>query len=357
MGSLMSVALTDVKIHISVPSDNHFRVRKVAGPMGAIVSATGKDVDIELGETRFGETKELFVELELDFNALAPLPSERANGRPAGSKPQPGGGGIEQGSATDDFMQRLGLQNLNLADTEPFEGNGFEQMIEEVAVFEIDAGYRDAATGISVSRMSNPSILTMEVDPVSNDPISEGAPGQAAMLADPVVTRRRLQILVSDMMTRSLLLVSRKNHAQALKILTETRRIVDTVVQSIPAPVLPSNSSDPSSAASSRRNSMTLQGRLGSGGPRKQREALNLRTIESLAAIIEDLDILTDGLEQSKTAFDRDQRNFGAQQAMVLRDQKAWTTRSDTEALHFTYDNGSAYTALSAAFASFTAGA
>lgn len=352
----MSVALTDVKIHISVPSDNHFRVRKVAGPMGAIVSATGKDVDIELGEARFGETKELFVELELDFNALAPLPAERPNGRPAGSKPQvAGAGGIEQGSATDDFMQRLGLQNLNLADTDGFEGNHFEQMIEEVAVFEIDAGFKDAASGVSVSRMANPSILTVEIDPVSNDPISEGAPGQAAVLADPVVTRRRLQILVSDMMTRSLLLVSRKNHAQALKILTETRRIVDTVVQSIPSP---SQQGANASAPSSRRSSLSSTSRLlGSGGPRRQREALNFRTIESLAAIIEDLDVLTDGLEQSKSAFDRDQRNFGAQQAMVLRDQKAWTTRSDTEALHFTYDNGSAYTAISSAFASFATGA
>lgn len=111
------------------------------------------------------------------------------------------------------------------------------------------------------------------------------------------------------------------------RILTETRRIIDTVVQAIP----------PASAASR--------------GPRRQRDALNQLTLSSLGAILEDLYVLTDGLENNRNAFDRDMRNFGAQQAMVLRDQKAWSTRTDTEFLHFTDDNAPSFAARAAAYA------
>lgn len=215
IGSLMSIALTDVKLYVAVPSDNHFRVRKVAGPTGAIVSATGKDVDIELGELRFGDCKEVFIELELDFNALVPFIAEQTPDGRSGVR-KLASTGIEQGSATDEFMQRLGLQGLSLSDTDFFEGQ-YDNMIEEVAVFEVDAGFHDPALGTAVSRLPNPTVLTVEVDANAPDPVADGTPGNAAALADPIVTRRRLEILVSDMITRSLLLVSRKNYIQALK--------------------------------------------------------------------------------------------------------------------------------------------
>ncbi|CDS01640.1 hypothetical protein, partial [Sporisorium scitamineum] len=72
LGSMMSVALTDVKVHIGVPQDNCFRIRKIAGLPGAIISSSGKDVDIDIGEIKFGEAKDLLVELELDLASLLP---------------------------------------------------------------------------------------------------------------------------------------------------------------------------------------------------------------------------------------------------------------------------------------------
>ncbi|PWN50852.1 hypothetical protein IE53DRAFT_75830 [Violaceomyces palustris] len=339
VGSLMSVALTDVKVHIGVPLDNRFRVRKVAGPTGAVVSSTGKDVDIEIGDLRFGDLREILIEMEVDLEST--LTESRSSGS-VSSRKMPGPP-IEQGSATDDFMQRLGIQSLSLAESDGYETmigsqqqpqqNVMESPIEEVAVFQVDVGFKDPAAGLTVTRMSNPSILTVEIDSYSADPMSqEGSPGKAAAMADPVVTRRRLEILVSDMITRSLLLVSRKNHAQALKILTETKRIIETVVSAI----LPSSSSSSS--------------RLGGGGRRsRQRNLLNSQTIHSLNAILDDLEVLTEGLETS-SSFERDGRNFGAQQAMVLRDQKAWTSRTDTEFLRFRDDNSAALAALGATF-------
>ncbi|CEH19417.1 CALCIUM-ACTIVATED CHLORIDE CHANNEL REGULATOR [Ceraceosorus bombacis] len=355
VGSLMSVASTDVRLHISVPSDNHFRVRKVAGPQGAIVSATGKDVDLELGELRFGDCKEIMVELELDFNGLVPFITEHG---PDGRRNlrRIAGSAYEQGSATDDFMHRLGLENLNLASADgQIEGIGaHDNLIEEVAVFSVDAAFRDPAMGTSTSRLPDPCVLTLEVDANSQDPMSKQgiSSGSGAALADPIVTRRRIEILVSDMITRSLLVVSRRNHAQALQILSETRRIVDTVLQATPVPSAKTPTMRGARSGSNVEASSTATATR-SGGLKRQRDAFYRRTADSLLAILEDLDMLIDGLEQSKSSFDRDGRNMGAQQAMVLRDQRAWTSRTDTEWLRFrsSADNGPAFASRAAVYA------
>ncbi|TKY88645.1 hypothetical protein EX895_002276 [Sporisorium graminicola] len=331
LGSMMSVALTDVKVHIGVPQDNCFRIRKIAGLPGAIISSSGKDVDIDIGEIKFGEAKDLLVELELDLASLLPtLMENRRDSKSIGLGP------IEQGSATDDFMQRMGIQDLSLADSDGAEGF-LEQMVEEIGVFEADVSFKDPATGLNTSRLPNPGVLTLEIDTHSTDPLTNGPPGLAAVVAEPTVTRRRLEVLVSEMMTRSLLLISRKNYGQALRVITETRRIIDTVVQALNGP------------NQSKRRSLVVHRSI----QRRVREAANQRTISSLMAMMSDLDILSEGLEhQHRSSFDRDGRNFGAQQAMILRDQKAWTTRTDTEYLYFRDDNAAAFTAWSASFAS-----
>ncbi|KAN0064374.1 hypothetical protein ACQY0O_002570 [Thecaphora frezii] len=335
IGSMMSIALTDVRLHVSVPHDNHFRIRKIAGMPGAIISSSGKDADLDLGDLRFGDARELLVELELDLDSLLPRLNigQNNNGRKLSAPP------IEQGSATDDFMQRLGIEGLNLADSDGTEGS-FDAFIDEVPVFEADAGFRDPTTGTSTSRLANPTILTLEIDCQSPDPVSSGPPGLAAAMADPVVTRRRLEVLVSEMITRSLLLISRANYVQALKVLNEMRRIIETVVRAIPLP----------GSGNGRRRAPLSSSR---SAAKRQRDMLNRKTVNSLMAMINDIDTLLEGLEvPNRSTFERDGRNFGAQQAMVLRDQKAWTTRTDTEFYNFKDDNAAVFAAHGAVYAS-----
>lgn len=373
IGSLMSIALDQVKLHISVPGDNHFKVRKVAGQPGAIVSSTGKTIDIEVGELRFGETRELFIELELDFNGLVPFIAQLHQDGRVGVKRVQNAPAIEAGSATDDFMQRLGLTDLSLTS----EGNngsqdnyntdgGMDSFIEEVAVFEVDAGYRDVNVGSTLRRLNNPTVLTMEVDASSPEPGPDGQPRAhvQGVPADAVVTRRRIEILVSDMITRSLLLVSRKNHSQALRIVKETQKIVETVLRSL------SSQEDATSRDAMGTNRDASRQSLGgmsslystsSGGnrplprstPARQKALLQRSALASLSAIIDDLELMADGLLDSTSAganttnqFDRDGRNTAAQQAMILRDQIAWSTRTMTETLRFNSDNGAAFAAL-----------
>ncbi|MCO5590095.1 hypothetical protein L7F22_044064 [Adiantum nelumboides] len=380
IGALMSIALTDVRLHISVPSDNHFRVRKVTGITGSIISTNGKDVDLDLGEMRFGEMRELFFELEFDFSGYAMQYNlSQRHQNVAIHHP------YEKGSATDDFMMRLGLNGLSITGQDREQSNNHSSttsdgnsqksgdfdghFVDEVAVLEVQCGCRDPSIGMGASRLPDPCVLTIEIDSSTNDPSADGngAGGAATALADPVVTRRRLEILVSDMITRCLLLVSRRNQSQALTILMETRKIVDTVLQAIPlmegnlgngqtrSSMYPKRrSSLGSSSFPSKPSKAALLGsQPRSSHARKQRERLHKQTAIALMAMLDDLDVLIDGLETGKAlSFDRSERNFGAQQAMVLRDQKAWTSRSDTEWQFFKMvDNGSPFAALAAQFA------
>ena len=53
-----------------------------------------------------------------------------------------------------------------------------------------------------------------------------------------------------------------------------------------------------------------------------------------LQACLEDIEQLKNGCND-RVEFDSVTRNFGAQQAVALRDQRAWTSRTATEALFF----------------------
>lgn len=356
IGSMMSIALTQVKLHLSVPSDNCFRVRKVAGCTGAIISSDGKNVDLEIGEIRFGDCKELFVEMELDFTTLIQQSQSKRGGTPETQRRKVVSDHYEKGSATDDFVQRLGLQSLNLTPTintdlpTPSESPdhsifGEGSFIEEIAVLQVDCACKDPSTGSNIIKLPTPSVLTLEVDGCTPDPLGEvQSAGIATALADPIVTRRRLEILVSDMISRCLLLVSRKNQSQALTLLVETRRIVETVLQAIPR----GNEKQISPTTPNRQERRIKAPRYSQG--KKQKDTLHRKTLQSLIAMLDDLDILIEGLEIYKPlSFDRMERNLGAQQAMALRDQRAWTSRTATEwQFYKKVDNGPAFAALAA---------
>jgi len=125
-----------------------------------------------------------------------------------------------------------------------------------------------------------------------------------------------MELLASDMITRALVLVSRRNFPQAQKIMGETRRILHTVMQSMSRSLAASNA-----------------------GGRNRKEILTLSAVRAMQSILHDLQILSEALDDNVELFAHDQRNFGAQQAMILRDQKSWSGRSATERLFWTTDN------------------
>ncbi|KAI9510293.1 Pleckstrin homology domain-containing protein [Russula earlei] len=301
IGGMMSIGSMNMKFHMKVVDGNRFRIRKVSGAPSSIVASDGRNVDIDIGELRYGERKEMLVEVELDNSDSV----RQNNAR-----------GLQRAmNATDRFNQSLGLDALNIDDVADLTDGMMDRMIDEVPVFEVDGSFYDPAAGKHVSRLAHPVLLTVTLLPAG----SSSPARQQTVRSDTVIVRRRMELLASDMITRALVLVSRKNYPAAQKIMNETKRIMHTVLQQISQSLSP-----PTSNGSMIRN---------------RKEQLTLASIRVMQAILQDMQILADALEENVDLFAHDQRNFGAQQAMILRDQKSWTGRSATERVFWTTDN------------------
>ncbi|KAI0266481.1 Pleckstrin homology domain-containing protein [Gloeopeniophorella convolvens] len=299
IGGMMSIGSMNMKLHMKIVDGNRFRIRKVSGGPSSIVASDGRNVDVDVGELRYGERKEMLIELELDNSDAL----RGSNSR----------GGQRSMNATERFNQSLGFDALAIDDMADLTDGMMDRMIDEVPVFEVDGTFYDPAAAKHVSRLAHPVLLTVTLLPASH------AARQQAGGSDTVIVRRRMELLASDMITRALVLVSRKNYPAAQKIMNETKRIMHTVLQSISQSLPP-----PASNGSTMRN---------------RKEQLTLASVRVLQAILQDMQILSDALDENVELFAHDQRNFGAQQAMILRDQKSWTGRSATERVFWTTDN------------------
>ncbi|KAL7421388.1 hypothetical protein Q5752_004273 [Cryptotrichosporon argae] len=339
LGGLMSIAMTNMKLHVSA-QDNEFRVTKVSGTSQAVVAASGKNVDIELRELRHGERREILIELEIDNGAEEQRLSTDSS---AESGATPDSGSHEQTSS----LSAASMRKSPSVNTDRLRGinglaalGGFDRMsindglrdvaygdaiIDEVPVAEVDCAFHDPAVGKSAARLAHPVLLTLPILPPTAQPTS--AP------ADPAIVRRRMELLASDMITRALLIASRKNYSQATRILRETKRIIESVANGMRGtlPPLP-----PSHAGTSIASGHTQHTQASTG--KSRREVQTLLAIEGLVATVQDVDQLLDGLDVNKDMFERDHRNYAAQQAIILRAQRSWTTRTPTEMEYATRD-------------------
>ena len=279
VGGMMSIGLLNMKLHLKIVDSHRFRIRKVSGGPQSILSADGQNVDVDVGELRYGERKEMLIELELDNTDQQKLAMQRA----------------QQGrslNATDQFVQAMGLDALGIDDGD-FADGMMDRMIDEVPVIEVDGSFFDPQAAKNVSRLAHPVLLTVTLLPMSNNPSRT-----PSAVSDPVIVRRRMELLASDMITRALVLVSRRNFPQAQKIMGETKRILHTVLQSI---------------------SRTLPAPTANGGMggRNRKELLTLAAVRAMQSILQDLQILSEALEDNVELFAHDQRNFGAQQVSI----------------------------------------
>lgn len=296
IGGLMSIATTNMKLHLSC-AENDFRITKVSGTVQAIVSHDGKDVDIELRELRHGEVREILVELELGNGHASGDGGDQQEssggssdgdgalhpGRPGRSIRSGSHRGAPSVSTHAGSVNGLGLDMLSVNESNALRDGMYEDhLIDEVPVTEIDCSFTDPAAGRSVSRLAHPVLLTLALLPPTSPPSSSPA--------DPAIVRRRMELLASDMITRALLIASRKNFSHAARILRETKRIIETIADG-------------------------LKGHINaSGHARSKREIQTVLAIEGLANVLGDVDALLDGLEEHKELFERDHRNYAAQQ-------------------------------------------
>jgi hypothetical protein len=214
-------------------------------------------------------------------------------------------------SATERFNQSLGLDSESIEDVGDLTDGMMDRMIDEVPVFEIDGSFYDPAAAKHVSRLAHPVLLTITLLPAGGSSPVRQHPGRS----DTVIVRRRMELLASDMITRALVLVSRKNYPAAQKIMNETKRIMHTVLQQVSQSLPP-----PSSNGTMVRN---------------RKEQLTLASVRVLQAILQDMQTLSDALDENVDLFAHDQRNFGAQQVSILRHNASWVGRTLLTAYEF----------------------
>ena len=281
VGGMMSIGLLNMKLHLKIVDSHRFRIRKVSGGPQSILSGDGQNVDIDVGELRYGERKEMLIELELDNTDQQRLAAVQRRG---------GGRAL---NATDQFVQAMGLDALAIDDAD-FADGMMDRMIDEVPVVEVDGAFFDPAAGRHVSRLAHPVLLTVTLLPAAS--AANGPRTTPTAVSDPVIVRRRMELLASDMITRALVLVSRRNFPQAQRIMGETKRILHTVLQSISRALPPAN------------------GNGSNGGARNRKELLTIAAVRAMQSILQDLQLLSEALEDNVELFAHDQRNFGAQQ-------------------------------------------
>lgn len=267
VGGFTSIALTNMKLRLTTQHQD-FRVAKVAGTSTAVVSTSGKDIDIELAVLRHDERREILIEFELEGDA------EENGGRKDSI--------VSTAPSASSMMSRPSLRGDEAGSLGFQDGYNEDGAMDEVPVVEVDCSFHDPEAGRSAARLSNPVLLTIAILPFSSAP--SNAPG------DPHIVRRRMELLASDMITRSLLIASRKNFGHATRILGETKRVIETM-------------------ASNMRASLPPQGQL-----RLRRDIATKMAIDGLSATLQDVEMFLEGLEVNKEMFEMDLRNFAAQQ-------------------------------------------
>ncbi|OBZ66918.1 hypothetical protein A0H81_13173 [Grifola frondosa] len=264
IGGMMSIGLLHMKLHMKIVDGQRFRIRKISGGPASILSSDGRDVDVEVGELRYGERKEMLIELELDNSDLAVSPSSTQYGSQSQSQ--------RAMNATDQFNQRMGLDALSIGDLPDLAEGMMDRMIDEVPVFEVDGSFFDPAAGKNVSRLAHPVLLTVTLLPNTGTKIDE-----------------RDAADIAHRPTKHLAVAAPPNRE--------------------------------------------------GGTTRNRKELLTLSAVRAIQSVMQDMQILSEALDEHIDTFAHDQRNFGAQQAMVLRDQKSWSGRSAIERLFWTIDN------------------
>lgn len=319
VGGMMSIGLLNMKLHMRIVDNQRFRIRKVSGGPTSILSTDGQNVDMDVGELRYGECKEILVECELDNGDARRL---------AGGNGQHGRRTL---NATDQFVQSMGLDSLSIDEGPDLVDGMMDRMIDEVPVFEVDGCFYDPAAGKQISRLAHPVLLTITLLPIA---VPGSGAGKLHKPSDPVIVRRRMELLASDMITRALVLVSRKNFAQAQKITNETKRILYTVLQNISKTLPASNGGGGGGGGGVGGGGVSVGGGGGVGGNdggggggmgggecttmRNRKEMLTLSAVRAMQAMLQDLQILSEALEENVELFAHDQRNFGAQQVSVV---------------------------------------
>ncbi|KAI2642809.1 von Willebrand factor type A domain-containing protein [Xylaria nigripes] len=341
LGSMQSLSHQNVKLKLKLPEGSPARFHKISGALQVTKRATGRDAEASLGDLRFGDKRDILVQLVIvpDTSTPEQLPQDPWETIVSG-------------------LEALGGP-LELEDQRALS-------IEEVPLVQADLVWGDILRDGTMMHLPRPSLLAITILPTPSNPRKASWVNNPPIPPHPHIVQRRMELLTSDMLTRALTLVTRGQHDRANTLLTETRTILNGLgkgglppVPAGPTPPLPgkqSNSSTPQPGPEgspaptptperkhtpSPTTSVNSSG--GTAGPvppaphRRSSDGLTLSNSVAVDAVT--VSALDTELESSlewiihPAVFSRDSRKALLQAIGVISSQRAFTFRTPVESL------------------------
>jgi hypothetical protein len=336
LGAMQTLSHQNVKLKLKLPEGSPAKFHKISGALQITKRATGRDAEASLGDLRFGDKRDILVQLVImpDNASQEQLPQDAWDNIVSGLE--------ALGGPVDQDEQRTAS-------------------VEEVPLIQAELIWGDILRD-GTSQYTRPSLLAITMLPaVSN---SKKPWGNAPPIPPhPHIVQRRMELLTSDMLTRALTLVSRGQHDRAHTLLNETRSILKGLGKGGLPPVPPptSGKSQPSTphpatdgsplmaGTPDRKNSPSPTGANppSSAGfsaqllPRsRSNDGLGLGGMSTTAGIDANTVAALDAeLESSlewinhPAVFGRDSRKAVLQAIGVISSQRAFTFRTPIEAL------------------------
>ncbi|KAK2045634.1 von Willebrand factor type A domain-containing protein [Colletotrichum somersetense] len=224
LGAMQTLSHQNVKLKLKLPEGSPAKFHKISGALQITKRATGRDAEASLGDLRFGDKRDVLVQLVIvpDNTSQEQLPQD----------------------PWDNIVS--GLEALGGT------GDGDDQRItsvEEVPLIQADLTWGDILRDGTLSHLPRPSLLAITMLPALAKQKNSWA-NSPPIPPHPHIVQRRMELLTSDMLTRALTLVSRGQHDRAHTLLNETRSILKGLgkggLPPIPPPTAPPSRSLPS---------------------------------------------------------------------------------------------------------------
>ncbi|KAI1868196.1 hypothetical protein JX265_007019 [Neoarthrinium moseri] len=335
LGSMQSLSHQNVKLKLKLPEGSPARFHKISGALQVTKRATGRDAEASLGDLRFGDKRDVLVQLVIvpDTSSQEQLPQDPWETIVSGLE--------ALGGPMDSDDQRT-------------------LSVEEVPLIQADLVWGDILREGTMMHLPRPSLLAITMLPPTASSRKSSWQNNPPIPPHQSIVQRRMELLTSDMLTRALTLVSRGQHDRAHTLLNETRSILKGLGKGGLPPVPPpaggskSNPSTPHpgldtldpSATPDRKNTPSPTASANSSGgngfpqplPRtRSNDGLSLGNTPGIdASTVSALDAeLEASLEwiSHPAVFGRDSRKQVLQAIGVISSQRAYTFRTPIESL------------------------
>lgn len=237
LGALQTMSHQNVKLKLRLPEGSPAKFVKISGALQITKRAAGKDAEASLGDLRFGDKRDILVQLVIspDNASQEQLPQDPWESIVSGLE--------ALGGPLDQEDQRT-------------------LSIEEVPLIQADLTWGDILRDGTLTHLPRPSLLAITMLPATTSQQKKQTWGNGGppIPPHPSIVQRRMELLTSDMLTRALTLVSRGQHDRAQHLLNETRSILKGLGKGglppiPPTPAAQAKSPNPNTPASATGNS------------------------------------------------------------------------------------------------------